>query len=93
MQPHTTTFTSGFIRFRYLSLLIFAMAVSSAFSRTLQVFTMTKSASSWLLVSTHPHMSSSWAIIAESYSFIWQPYVAKWYFFMRVNLEKYFCYT
>ena len=81
-------FTSGFFLFRYLSLLMFAMAVSSAFSRTLQVFTMMKSASSWLLVSTQPHMSSSWAIIAESYSFIWQPYVAKWYFFMRVNVEK-----
>ena len=65
---------------------MFAMAVSSAFSRTLQVFTMIKSASSWLLVSTQPHMSSSWAIIAESYSFIWQPYVAKWYFFMRVKI-------
>jgi len=73
MQPHTTTFTSGFFRFRYLSLLMLAMAVSSAFSRTLQVFTMMKSASSWLLVSTQPLMSSSWAIIAESYSFIWQP--------------------
>ena len=33
-------------------------------------------------------MSSSCAIIAESYSFIWQPYVAKWYFFMRANLVK-----
>jgi len=33
-------------------------------------------------------MSSSWAIIAESYSFIWQPYVAKWYFFMWANVEK-----
>ena len=33
-------------------------------------------------------MSSSCAIIAESYSFIWQPYVAKWYFVMRANLVK-----
>ena len=36
----------------------FTMAVSSAFSRTLQVFTMMMSASSWLFVSTQPHMSS-----------------------------------
>ncbi len=49
---------------------------SSAFSRTEQVFTSTMSAcaASFVACALNAAVSTS-AILAESYSFIWQPYV------------------
>ncbi len=49
---------------------------SCAFSRMEQVLTSTTSASSGLSVSSRPSAAASTsAILAESYSFIWQPWV------------------
>ncbi len=49
---------------------------SCAFSRIEQVLTRTTSASSGLSVSSSPSLAASTsAILAESYSFIWQPWV------------------
>jgi len=75
-QPPTPMITCGRRAFRRRHSPSSENTLSSAFSRTEQVFMSSRSASSGLSVATRfaPARSTS-AIRAESYSFIWQPKV------------------
>ena len=75
-QPPTPMMTSRPLFFRPFHTPSWLNTFSCAFSRMEQVLTRMTSASSGLSVSSRPSLAASTsAILAESYSFIWQPWV------------------
>src|SRR5580658_6297228 len=78
-QPAMQMTRSGRARFRRASLPASLRSFCSAFSRTLHVLRMTRSASSTFAPARHPWAASTSTIRSESWTFIWHPNVCTKY--------------
>ena len=88
-HPPTPITKLGFFAFNGINLPRWLNTLSSAFSRTEQVFSKITSASSGVRVSTMPSVEANISAIRdESYSFIWQPKVLMNTFFGASTLAE-----